>query len=97
MIFSLFGDHSLKVPTKARLVDDGDSEALRRKLESVEWKPAPDDPEERSGGLELSQRCRIGVLIVPAAGESRLELRRELAHQRHAEFDGVHITLRQVA
>jgi hypothetical protein len=40
MIFSLFGDHSLKVPTKARLVDDGDSEALRRKLESVEWKPA---------------------------------------------------------
>ena len=38
MIFSLFGDHSLKVPTKARLVDDGDSEALRRKLESVEWK-----------------------------------------------------------
>ena len=40
MIFSLFGDHSLKVPTKARLVDDGDSEALRRKLESVQWKPA---------------------------------------------------------
>jgi hypothetical protein len=40
MIFSLFGDHSLEVPTKARLVDDGDSEALRRKLESVEWKPA---------------------------------------------------------
>ena len=40
MIFSLFGDHSLKVPTKVRLVEDGDSEALRRKLESVEWKPA---------------------------------------------------------
>ena len=40
MIFSLFGDPSLKVPTKARLVDDGDSEALRRKLESVQWKPA---------------------------------------------------------
>jgi hypothetical protein len=40
MIFSLFGDHSLEVPTKARLVDDGDSEALRRKLESVAWKPA---------------------------------------------------------
>ncbi len=39
MIFSLFGDPSLKVPTKARLVDDGDSEALRRKLESVQWKP----------------------------------------------------------
>jgi hypothetical protein len=40
MIFSLFGDHSLKVPTKARLVDDGESEALRRKLESVAWQPA---------------------------------------------------------
>lgn len=40
MIFSWFGDHSLDVPTKVRLVDDGESEALRRKLESVEWKPA---------------------------------------------------------
>lgn len=40
MIFSLFGDDSLRVPTRVRLVDDGDSEALRRKLESVEWKPA---------------------------------------------------------
>ena len=40
MIFSLFGDHSLKVPTKARLVDDGDSEVLRRKLQSVEYRPA---------------------------------------------------------
>ncbi|MBK6351111.1 MAG: hypothetical protein V9E93_05940 [Steroidobacteraceae bacterium] len=34
----MFGDPGLEVPTKARLVDDGDSEALRRKLESVEWK-----------------------------------------------------------
>ena len=40
MIFSLFGGHNLEVPTKARLVDAGESEALRRKLESVEWKPA---------------------------------------------------------
>ena len=40
MIFSLFGDPSLRVPTKARLVDDGDSEALRRKLESLDWQPA---------------------------------------------------------
>ena len=40
MIFSVFGDHSLKVPTKVRLVEAGDSEALRRKLESVEWRPA---------------------------------------------------------
>ena len=52
MIFSLFGDHSLKVPTKARLVESGESEALRRKLESVEWKPANgflrDQVQERS-------------------------------------------------
>ncbi len=40
MIFSLFGDQSLKLPTKARLVDDGESEALRRKLASVDWQPA---------------------------------------------------------
>lgn len=40
MIFSWFGDHSLDVPTKARLVEAGESEALRRKLESVQWKPA---------------------------------------------------------
>ena len=52
MIFSVFGDHSLKVPTKARLVDDGDSEVLRRKLDSVAWKPANgflrDQVQERS-------------------------------------------------
>ena len=52
MIFSLFGDPSLKVPTKARLVDDGDSEALRRKLESLDWQPANgflrDQVQERS-------------------------------------------------
>ena len=52
MIFSLFGDHSLKVPTKGRLVESGESEALRRKLESVEWKPANgflrDQVQERS-------------------------------------------------
>jgi hypothetical protein len=40
MFFNLFGDQSLKLPTKARLVDAGASEALRRKLESVEWQPA---------------------------------------------------------
>jgi hypothetical protein len=52
MIFSLFGDDSLKVPTKARLVEDGESAALRRKLESVEWRPANgflrDQVQERS-------------------------------------------------
>ena len=52
MIFSWFGGHSLDVPTKARLVEDGESEALRRKLESVQWKPANgflrDQVQERS-------------------------------------------------
>jgi hypothetical protein len=52
MIFSWFGDHSLDVPTKARLVEDGESEALRRKLESVQWRPANgflrDQVQERS-------------------------------------------------
>ena len=40
MIFSWFSDYSLKLPTKARLVEDGESEVLRRKLESVAWQPA---------------------------------------------------------
>jgi hypothetical protein len=52
MIFSLFGGDSLKVPTKARLVDASESEALSRKLASVEWKPANgflrDQVQERS-------------------------------------------------
>jgi hypothetical protein len=52
MIFSLFGGHNLEVPTKARLVDAGESEALRRKLESMDWKPAngflKDQVQERS-------------------------------------------------
>ncbi len=52
MIFSWFGNHSLKLPRRARLVDDGESEALRRKLESVAWKPAngflKDQVQERS-------------------------------------------------
>jgi hypothetical protein len=52
MIFSLFGAQSLKLPTKARLVADDESEALRRKLESVAWKPANgflrDQVQERS-------------------------------------------------
>jgi hypothetical protein len=52
MIFSLFGGHSLEVSTKARLVEEGESEALRRKLESVDWRPANgflrDQVQERS-------------------------------------------------
>jgi hypothetical protein len=40
MSFSWFSNRSLKVSPRARLVEDGESEALRRKLESVDWKPA---------------------------------------------------------
>jgi len=61
MIFSWFSDHSLKLPTKARLVDDGESEALRRKLESVAWQPANgflrDQVQERSA-LDATRRKR---------------------------------------
>lgn len=52
MIFSFFGGRNLEVPTKARLVDAGESDALRRKLESMDWKPAngflKDQVQERS-------------------------------------------------
>jgi hypothetical protein len=40
MGLSWISNRSLRVSPKARLVDDSESEALRRKLESVDWKPA---------------------------------------------------------
>lgn len=40
MSLSWFSDRSLKVSPKARLVDDGASEALRRRRESIDWQPA---------------------------------------------------------
>lgn len=58
MIFSLFGDPGLEVPTKARLVDDGDSEALRRKLESVEWKPANGFLRDRAATVGVRRDAR---------------------------------------
>lgn len=39
MSLSWFSDRSLKVSPKVRLVEDDESEALRRKLESVDWMP----------------------------------------------------------
>jgi len=39
MSLTWFSNRSLKVSPKARLVDDGASAALRRKVESVDWKP----------------------------------------------------------
>jgi hypothetical protein len=39
MRLSWLFDRGLDVPTKARLVDDSEAEALRRKVESVNWQP----------------------------------------------------------
>jgi hypothetical protein len=39
MSLSWVSNRSLKVSPRARLVDDGEAEALRRKLEQIAWRP----------------------------------------------------------
>ena len=39
MDLSWISYRSLKLSSRARLVDDSEAEALRRKLEAIEWKP----------------------------------------------------------
>lgn len=39
MSLSWISNRSIRVSPRARLVDDGAAEALRRKLEAIEWKP----------------------------------------------------------
>ena len=39
MSLSWISNRSLNVSPKARLVADGEAEALRRKLEQIDWKP----------------------------------------------------------
>ena len=39
MSLSWVSNRSLKVSPRARLVEDGEAEALRRKLEAIEWRP----------------------------------------------------------
>jgi hypothetical protein len=39
MSLSWISNRSLKLSPRVRLVDDGDAEALRRKLEDLEWRP----------------------------------------------------------
>jgi len=39
MSLSWVSNRSLKVSPRARLVNDGESEALLRKLEQIEWRP----------------------------------------------------------
>jgi hypothetical protein len=40
MSLSWISNRSLKVSPKARLVADDEAAALRRKLESIEWRPS---------------------------------------------------------
>jgi hypothetical protein len=58
MSLSWITNRSLQVSPKARLVADAETEALRRKLESLEWKP--------ENGFLKDQ-----VTERPAAGASR--------------------------
>jgi hypothetical protein len=39
MSLSWISNRSLKLSPRARLVADGEAEALRRKLEDLEWRP----------------------------------------------------------
>ena len=39
MSLSWISNRSLKLSPRARLVADGEAEALRRKLENLEWRP----------------------------------------------------------
>ena len=39
MSLSWISNRSMRVSPRARLVDDGATEALRRKLEAIEWRP----------------------------------------------------------
>lgn len=39
MDLSWISNRSLKVSPRVRLVEDSEAEALRRKLESIEWRP----------------------------------------------------------
>ena len=40
MDLSWISNRSLKISPRARLVADDDAEALRRKLEQIEWRPS---------------------------------------------------------
>lgn len=39
MDLSWISNRSLRISPRARLVEDGDAEALRRKLEQIAWRP----------------------------------------------------------
>jgi hypothetical protein len=55
MELSWISNRSLRISPRARLVADGDAEALRRKLDQIEWRPQngflKDQVAERSSQL----------------------------------------------
>jgi len=61
MDLSWISNRSLKVSPRVRLVDADESEALRRKLESIEWRPQngflKDQVAERPQSLSLRGRA----------------------------------------
>lgn len=60
MSFSWIANRSLKFSPRLRLVDDDEAAALRRKMESLDWRPA-------NGFLRDQFEVR------PQAGDSRSE------------------------
>jgi len=40
MNLSWISNRSLKISPRARLVEDGEAEALRRKIEQIDWRPS---------------------------------------------------------
>jgi hypothetical protein len=61
MSLSWFSNRSLKVSPRAKLVDDAEAEALRRKLEAVDWRPSTGflkDQKPRSRGLDSNRGTR---------------------------------------
>jgi hypothetical protein len=61
MSLSWISNRSLKVSPRAKLVDDAEAEALRRKLEAVTWRPTTGflkDQEPKMRGSDSSGGTR---------------------------------------
>lgn len=54
-------NRSLELSPRARLVDDADSDALRRKREALDWRPRNgfllDDSRNRGDGVQQTDRA----------------------------------------
>jgi hypothetical protein len=61
MSLSWISNRSLRISPRARLVDDGEADALRRKLEQIEWRPQngflKDQVVERSSSVGRGSRA----------------------------------------